>query len=107
MEVVLGKFACFCLETRFGSDFATGVQVALHHYTRRLKSHREPIVVPAFYLGRGPDGVEAEFDLAVESEIEATLEREARRQAVPVEQLLAHAVFVYIADLDAATHGAS
>ena len=80
--------------------------MALRHYTRRLKSQREPVVIPAFCRGPAPDGAEAEFDLAVEPEIEATLEREARRQAVPVEQLLAHAVFVYIADLDAATHGA-
>jgi hypothetical protein len=106
VKIVLGKFACFCLKTRFGSDVTTGAQTALRHYTRRLKSQREPAVIPAFCRGRVPDGAEAEFDLAVEPEEEAILEKEARRQAVPMEQLLSHAVFVYIADLDAAAHGA-
>jgi hypothetical protein len=105
VKFVLGKFACFCLETRFGSDVPIGAQAALRHYTRRLKSQKEPVAVPSFYLGQAPDGAEAELDLAVEPEIEALLENEAQRQAVPVERLLAHAVFVYVADLDVTVGG--
>jgi hypothetical protein len=107
VKIVLGKFACFCLKTRFEADFGTGIQVALSHYVCRLKSQRAPIAVPTFYGSAPFDGEKAELELAVEPEIQETLTREARRQEVPVSRLLTHAVFVYIADLDAAAHGAS
>ncbi len=56
--------------------------------------------MPRFCRGQAPDGSGAEFELAVEPEIQAALEGEARKQAVQVEQLLVHAVFVYLAGLD-------
>lgn len=102
MNVALGKFACFCIEARFGADLAAGVQVALRHYVRHLESARAPIAFPGFCRGQTPDGSGAEFELAVEPEIQAVLEGEARKQAVQVEQLLVHAVFVYLAGLDSA-----
>ena len=103
MKVALGTFACFCIEARFGPDPAPTVQAALRHYTRRLKSAKPPLPLPAFSRpNSAPDGSGAEFDLAVEPEVQAALEEEAQAQAVRVEQLIAHAVFVYLADLDSA-----
>jgi len=103
MRVMLGKFACFSIEARFGADLASGVQAALRHYTRRLKSAKEPVAIPAFCRNQALDGSGAEFELAVEPAIQATLEREARRQAVRIDQLLVHAIFVYLADMDSSS----
>jgi hypothetical protein len=100
MKIALGKFACFCIETRFGSDLRGGVQAALRFYTRSLESATTPIAVPAFCMDRARESSEVEFDLAVEAEVEAALVREAHRQAVGMRELLTHAVFVYLADLD-------
>jgi hypothetical protein len=102
MKVALGTFACFCIEARFGPDPAPTVEAALRHYTRRLRSAKPPLPPPAFSRAAAPDGSGAEFELALEPEVQAALEEEARAQAVQVEQLIAHAVFVYLADLDSA-----
>jgi len=59
-----------------------------------------PPPFPGFCRDQASDGSGAEFELAVDPEIQTKLEREARRQAVQLEQLLVHAVFVYLADLD-------
>ncbi len=87
MKVALGKFACSCIEARFGTDLHGGVQAALRHYTRRLESAINPIAVPVFCRDQAPDGSGAEFELVVEPKIESALEREARRQAVGMEQI--------------------
>lgn len=102
MKVVLGTFACFCIENRLGLDLATGLQHALRHYVRRLESARRPVPLPAFSCDRVPaeERGAAEFELAVEPEVEAALLRESRAQEVSIEQLFDHAVFVYLADLD-------
>jgi hypothetical protein len=101
MKIALGRFACFCIETRFGSDLRGGVQAALRFYTRSLESAMPPIAVPAFYfyLDRTSESYEVEFELAVDPEVEAALVKEASRQTVGMQQLLTHAVFVYLADL--------
>lgn len=102
MKVALGTFACFCIEARFGPDPAAAVQAALRHYARRLKSAKAPLPVPPFFRAAEPDGSGMEFELAVEPEVEAALEDAARAQEVQVEQLVPHAVFVYLADMDSA-----
>ena len=101
MKIVLGKFACFCIENRFGSDLRGGVQAALRFYARSLESATIPIAIPAFCVDETLKSSQMEFDLAVEAEVEAALVKEARRQAVGMRQLLTHAVFVYLANLDA------
>lgn len=101
MKVVLGTFACFCIENQLGLDLSTGLQQALRHYSRRLESATKPVALPGFSSDQASDGQAAEFELPVEPEIEAMLMRESRAQEVPIEQLLDHAVFVYMADLDA------
>lgn len=99
MKVVLGPFARSAIEARLGKDVAAGVRVALRHYTRRLRSGHKPVRVPRF-LGPGPSASETDLELPVDPEVERVLAREGRRQGVSLDQLTAHAVFVYLADLD-------
>jgi transglutaminase-like putative cysteine protease len=102
VRVALGTFARSGIEARLGSDLAAGVQAALLHYTRRLGSGRTPPELPRFRRGSALEASGADFDLPVDPEIQRILEREVRRQKAPAEQLAAHAVFVYLADLDRA-----
>ena len=100
MKVALGTFARSGIESRLGGDVAAGVQAALRHYTLRLRSGERPVGFPSFLRDRPVDASGADFDLAVDPEIEHLLEREVRRQRTSVEQLTAHAVFVFLADLE-------
>jgi hypothetical protein len=98
MRVELGKFACFCLESRFGSDLTSGVQSAARYYSRQLQSSS----------GRSPNRVRhlraegpiVEVEVALDEEVLGPLEVEARSRSVDVQQILNHAVLVYMADLD-------
>jgi hypothetical protein len=102
MRVALGTFVRSGVEAHFGSEAKAGIEAALRHYTRRLKSSRPPVAVPVFSRKKGPTSQDGEaFDLAVGPEIEEALTREARRQGVPTNLLLTHAVLIYLADLDA------
>ena len=108
MRVALGKFAISGIEAHFGTDIVAAVQAALLHYTRRLKSRWPPIGVPRCCLDRTPrDPGVAFIKLTVAPETRAVLEREAGRHRVPVGQILVHAVFVYLADLDSPPEGES
>ena len=68
------------------------------HYTRRLNSNLKPVRPPDF----GWVSIDAGdvFDLTVAPELEAALEREAHEQKVSLDQILVHAVLVYLADLE-------
>jgi hypothetical protein len=100
MKVALGTFARSGIESRLGGDVAAGVQAALRHYLLRLRSGEQPVGFPDFLRGRSVDPSGADFDLAVDPEIEQLLEREVRRQRATAEQLTVHAVFVFLADLE-------
>ena len=102
VRVALGTFARSGIEARLGSDLAVGVQAALLHYTRRLASGWAPPDLPRFLRGSPREPSAAGFEIPVDPEIEQILEREVRRQGAALEQLAAHAVFVYLADLDQA-----
>lgn len=99
MKVVLRPFARSAIEERFGADVTAGVKAALTHYTRRLRSAQKPVGVPGF-LDTAPAAPGSELDLPVEAEVEQALTREMREREITIEQLTAHAVFVYLADLD-------
>lgn len=101
MRVMIGKFARSGIEAHLGPDLPGGVQAALRHYWRRLRSGKTPVGVPGFVADELPDGAGAIFELPVEKEIRLTLEREAARQATTVDRLLVHAILVYLSDLDA------
>lgn len=101
LRLSLGAFTCSSIRARFGTDIETAALAAVLHYVRRLESGRPPMPFPR--LGRGPEhrgGVERKLELSVDPAVKATLEREARREAVTLDQLALHAVMVYLADLD-------
>jgi len=98
IKVQLGELACSGLEEHFCSDIAGGARRALVLYAYKLRVGRRPIAPPRF-LGNHP-APHAEFELRLDPETEAALEREALRQRVDVTQLAAHAVLVYLAELE-------
>lgn len=98
--MALGTFGCSCIKARFGSKIDAGVGVALRHFAHSLESGPRPVAFPEFRRGQSPDGLGAEFELVVEPEVKAVLEGEARRSGISVEQLVVHAVFVYLAELE-------
>lgn len=104
MHVSLGKFARAAIEARLGSNVRVGVLAALQHYTRRLRSGLRPVAPPRFFRdlqGRGK--VDTTFELQVGRQMRADLERHARWHHVPLNHVLVHAVFVYLADLEASS----
>jgi hypothetical protein len=100
VKVALGRFARSGIETRLGGDVSTGVQLALHHYARRLRSARRPIDAPHFASDTVPSEGATMIDVTLDPEVQAVLEQEARRQQLPLEQILHHAVLVCLADFD-------
>lgn len=97
--VTLGAFARAAVEGYFGADLAPGVRAALRHYVRRLAAGcrlvrpRTPLA-PSW--GRG--STEVEITLAVDEE--AALAEHAQRHGIGLRDLAAHAVYVYLAELE-------
>jgi hypothetical protein len=101
MKVALGKFARSAIETRLGTDVASGVQVALNHYARRLRSPWPPVGLPGFIRDRVPtEDPGVVFELSFDSTVRSVLQGEARKHGATMEQLVVHAVFIYLADLE-------
>jgi hypothetical protein len=105
MKVSFGKFARTSMQAQLGTDLAVAARTALVHYERRLRSHWPPVGPPRFLPEENEIDAKV-LDLPVDPEMEAFLEREARKQRVTVEEILAHALLVYLADMDKAPqHG--
>lgn len=102
MKITLGKFIKEGIESRTGHDAATGVQAALLYYADRVRSSRPPVPSPSFLQELRSCGAVELVEPALGPETEALLAEEARRQETTVEDLSAHAVMVYLAELDAA-----
>jgi hypothetical protein len=100
MRIALGKLACSGIEAHLGDDIAAGTRKALFHYTRKLKSGRRPLPSPAFLACDARREPAIAFDLSVDPETEAMIEREALRQRTTTKCLAAHSVLVYLAELD-------
>lgn len=100
MRVSLGKFACSGIEAHLGEDIPAGARTALLHYVRKLKAGRGPLAAPVFLGDLTTPDPQATFDLTVDAETEAMLDREAERQGTTLSQLVAHTVMVYLAELD-------
>jgi hypothetical protein len=100
MRVTLGKFACSGIETQLGEEIAAGTRKALLHYLRKLKLGREPVAFPGFLGDQATRETGISFDLTVDPEIEALLEREALRQRTTISRLATHTVLVYLAELE-------
>jgi hypothetical protein len=107
VKVSMGTFVRSSFESRLGSDVANSLRGACVHYSRRLRSGRKPRAVPAFYRGLGNgttngNGAAQVVEFALRDPIRVQLEEEARRQRVPLDDLILHAALIYLADLDAA-----
>jgi hypothetical protein len=103
MNVSLGRFARSGIEERLGCEVAVGVHGALRHYVEMLRSGTRPPRYPRFLGERLAERPVELVELGVDPQLESVLEREAREvEGVTVEQLAAHAVLVYLADLDRA-----
>jgi hypothetical protein len=98
VNVELGKLACSGLEGHFGTDLSVGVRKALLHYAYRLKVGRRPIAPPRFL--RSDPSPCVRVDLTLDRESEAVLAEEASRQETTMNRLAAHAVLIYLAELD-------
>jgi hypothetical protein len=103
VKILLGPFAQDSIEDRFGPHLSRGIQSALRHYARRVRSARRPPVVPLFMREEEIDRATAtELEVAVPYEVQSALEREARAQGLPLERIVTHALFVYLSDVDTA-----
>jgi len=100
VKVSVGKFARSGIENQLGSTVGAGVEAALIHYSRRLDSGRAPLAPPAFLNDRAPGDPASMLELTVDPQLLAKLEREAQCHRVALDRLVAHAVLVYLADLD-------
>lgn len=98
VTVELGKLACTGLEGHFGEDVEAGARKALLHYAYKVKAGRRPVMAPRFL--QSPAAPEMKFDLTLDKETEALLEREAVKQRIDVSRLATHAVLVYLAELE-------
>lgn len=101
MKITLGKIAKEGIEAHLeaGGDVEAVVRTALRRYTDLLDSAEPPLLPPPFSAGRkGPDGA---LELRLDAEMQDLLERQARDGSVTVEELAAHAVLLYLAELDA------
>lgn len=100
MRVALSKFACDGIEAQLGAGAPTGVRMALFHYAGKLTTGRRTTPIPSFLIDSGTPEPATTFDLIVDPETEELLEEEAARQGVEMEQLVSHAVLVYLAELE-------
>jgi hypothetical protein len=98
VSVELGKLACHGLEGHFGGDIPAGVRKALLHYAYKLKVGRRPVAAPRFL--HSEPVVHGTFELTLDRETESLLAQEAERQRTTTSRLAAHAVLVYLAELD-------
>jgi hypothetical protein len=103
MRVLLGKFACSCIEARFGGDVASAVGSAVREYAEDLAAGSvdwadSQLPVPRFWLegGANRDG-ELELEVFLAARTQRILEGEARRRGLALEQLVNHAVFLALA----------
>jgi hypothetical protein len=100
MRIALGTFTRRGIESQLGSDVGGTVQAALSHYAGKVKSGRPPTGPPRFLPEQASEDARNAFELAVDPEMEALLEREAAKLGTDVSRLAAHSVLVYLAELD-------
>jgi hypothetical protein len=99
MKVALGKFACSGLEAHLGTDVPAAVRKSLVFYRQKLRAGRPPVDPPRFPL-RGSDEEKVVFDVDVDPRCQALLADEADRRGTTLSALAAHAVMIYLAELE-------
>ena len=103
MKIALGTFACNGIETYLDADVAVGVRAALNDFTQRLESGRPPLSPPGALWDADPTEPARAVDLPLDERTWHLLWREALRQGTTVDQLAAHSVLAYLAELDRLT----
>lgn len=103
VKVALGTFACNGIETYLDADVAAGVRAALSDFTQRLELGLLPSAMPRAPLDAVPVEPAMAVDLPLDERTWHLLWREATRQGTTVDQLAAHSVLVYLAELDRLT----
>jgi hypothetical protein len=100
VRAILGAFASSRAQERFGADIATGLEAAVRHYERCLRSNSALVALPPRAFAAEPDlpVIETDFELSPVST--TLLEAESSRLGVDPQLLLNHAVLVYLAHLD-------
>lgn len=98
MRVKLGKFACFCVESHFGSNLDLGIEAAVRYYSRQQRSAGGAL--PPLRTLQPSEAPFVEVDVPFDHEALDGLEREAYLRSMDLQQLVNHAVFSYCADLD-------
>jgi hypothetical protein len=102
VRIELGPFARSGIEAVSEGDVASAVEDALERYAARLP-WREEIPPPPRRLlehgARGADQTQA-FVVTVDARTKAALEVEAQRQEVTMDEILRHAVSIYLAEMD-------
>jgi hypothetical protein len=101
VRVELGKFACSGIEAQLGSDIRAGVRLALSHYALRLQSGRTPTPFPRYVKGLDRSA-QAAYEVDLDPDDHATLEREASQRGTTTDELASHAVMTFLADMDMA-----
>lgn len=102
VKIPLGRLAKESIESQTGNGATAGVEAALLYYADRVRSARPVVAPPRFLRDLHACGAVELVEPGVSRETERVLTDEARRHAVSVEELSAHAVLVYLAELDAA-----
>lgn len=100
MQVAVGPFTRQGIEESLGPDLPAGMEIALLFYVGRLRSGRGAPRYPSFLQNARFERPVEEIELNVGAEVEELLAIEAERQHTTVDRLAAHAVFLYLAELD-------
>ncbi len=103
VKIELGTFATASVEANLGCDVLTGLQLAVTDYVRKLEVGAAPTSIPCLPAGTPPAESKRGFELPLDGSTLTTLRSEAAREGVSVSRLAAHAVFVYLAELDRLT----
>jgi len=100
MQVAVGPFTRQGIEERLGPDLPAGVEIALLYFVGKLRSGRGAPGFPSFLQNASFEAPVAEIELNVGPEVEKVLSVEAERRHTTVDRLVAHSVFLYLAELD-------
>jgi len=103
VKVPLGTFACNGIEAFLDADVTACVRAALSDFTQRLESGGAPIDLPGASLEAGSAEPATSVEITLDEHGWRLLRGEARRQGTTVSRLSAHAVLVYLAELDRLT----
>lgn len=101
MKIELGPFARMGVEEQSGTDVANGVHEVLLQYTGGLEE-LDPGPPPRFFNKRPAAADEnVVFMLAVDPKVKAALKEAASRYGMSMQEIVSHAVMVYLAATDA------